>query len=87
MGSVIGLLTVGALAERTSSFGPAIALLSIAPILAALLILTRFPETASLELEELNPEDKAASEPEAAAAEAGSGHSSEVASSGAGSKM
>lgn len=57
-GSVIGLLAVGTLADRIGSFGPAIALVATAPVLAALLILTKFPETARTELEDLNPEDK-----------------------------
>lgn len=57
-GSVVGLLTVGVLADRMGSFGPAVALVGIAPILAALMILLWFPETARRELEELNPEDK-----------------------------
>lgn len=58
-GSVVGLLTVGTLADRIGSFGPAVALVGIAPVLAGVLILTRFPETARTELEDLNPEDKA----------------------------
>jgi MFS family permease len=62
-GSVVGLLTAGVLADRFGTFGPAIAVVAAAPLVAALLIALRFPETAHKELEELNPEDR--EEPEA----------------------
>lgn len=55
-GSVVGLLLAGALSDRWS-LGPAIAVLAVAPLLATLLLLPRYPETAHRELEELNPED------------------------------
>ncbi len=56
-GSVIGLVVVGRLAERWS-LGPAIALMAVAPAAVVLLLLPRYPETAHVELEELNPEDR-----------------------------
>ena len=56
LGSVIGLLIVGRLAERWS-LGPAIAALSVGPALVVFALLPFFPETAHRELEELNPED------------------------------
>ena len=37
--------------------GRAIAILAVGPLIVAVLVLTRFPETAHRELEELNPED------------------------------
>jgi MFS family permease len=56
VGSVIGLLIAGRLAERWS-LGPAIASLAVGPALVAFVLLPFFPETAHRELEELNPED------------------------------
>jgi MFS family permease len=55
-GSVAGLLLVGLLADRTS-FVTAFSVAAIAPVLAVVLVLTRYPETARRELEELNPQD------------------------------
>jgi predicted MFS family arabinose efflux permease len=56
-GSVIGLTTAGRLSETWDGLGPALALLSIGPLLMAVLVLVAYPETAHRELEELNPED------------------------------
>ncbi|MCQ3807728.1 MAG: MFS transporter [Acidimicrobiaceae bacterium] len=56
-GSALGLFFVGYLSDRMSAVGPAIAVLSAGPLIVTWLILTRFPETAGLELEEINPED------------------------------
>lgn len=56
-GSVTGLQLVGNLTERLGGFGPVFALLSTASLLAAVLMLCFFPETAGQELERLNPED------------------------------
>lgn len=60
-GSVVGLLLAGVLAERWDGLGPALAVLSVGPLLMAVLVLTAYPETAHRELEELNPEDQAPS--------------------------
>ena len=57
IGSALGLVSVGWLSDHWDAIAPAIALLGIGPLLVALLVLTRFPETAGAELEELNPED------------------------------
>jgi MFS family permease len=57
-GSVIGLNVAGHLTDRWGSLGPALAALSIGPLLMAALVLLKFPETAHRELEELNPEDR-----------------------------
>jgi MFS family permease len=57
-GSVIGLGVAGYLSDRWDGLGPALALLSIGPLLMAVLVLVAYPETAHRELEELNPEDE-----------------------------
>lgn len=56
-GSVLGLAVAGVLSERWDGLGPALALLSVGPMLMAVLVLVAYPETAHRELEELNPED------------------------------
>ncbi|NDH76950.1 MAG: MFS transporter, partial [Actinobacteria bacterium] len=45
VGSAIGLVSVGWLSDRWDAIAPAIALLGVGPLLVALLVLTRFPET------------------------------------------
>ena len=56
-GSATGLLLVGALADAFGSYGPALTVAGVGPLLCAVLVLTRFPETARVELETLNPGD------------------------------
>lgn len=56
-GSSVGLVIAGRLADHYGRMGPGIALLAIGPLVVALLVLALYPETAHLELEELNPED------------------------------
>ena len=57
LGSSIGLLVAGSLSDRFDSFGPAMALLATGPAVLAVLIIVAYPETAHLELEEINPQD------------------------------
>ncbi len=57
IGSAIGLTVVGEISDQISTITPIIAILTIGPLLVAGLVLTRFPETSGLELEELNVED------------------------------
>jgi MFS family permease len=56
-GSIVGLMVAGTLRDAFDSFGPTMAMLAIAPVLMAVLVVSRYPETAFRELEELNPED------------------------------
>jgi len=64
LGGVIGLLAAGAMTDRWGSLGPALGVLSIGPLAMAALVVLAYPETAHLELEELNPEDRGAAPPE-----------------------
>ncbi|CAN5241790.1 hypothetical protein BH20ACT3_BH20ACT3_09590 [soil metagenome] len=57
LGSGAGLAIAGRLADHYGRFGPGIALLGVGPLIVAALVLGFYPETAHLELEELNPED------------------------------
>lgn len=54
LGGAVGLITVGTLVDRDFGYGWAIGVLAPGPLVVALLIATRFPETALRELEELN---------------------------------
>jgi MFS family permease len=57
IGSVVGLVLVGALSTSLDKIGPAMAVCALGPLVLAVLILVAYPETAHLALEELNPED------------------------------
>ncbi len=59
VGTIIGLVTAGVLSDRWDGLGPALALLSLGPLIVGLLVLFAYPETAKQELEQLNPEDPA----------------------------
>jgi MFS family permease len=58
-GSAVGLVLAGRLRDHFHRYGPAFAMLAVGPLVVALLVITLYPETAHLELEELNPEDAA----------------------------
>ena len=53
-----GLIFVGQLSDRWGEIGPPLAILASGPLIVAWLVLRRYPETAGLELEEINPEDR-----------------------------
>ncbi|MHB8670130.1 MAG: MFS transporter [Acidimicrobiales bacterium] len=57
IGSAVGLAVAGLMADAFGHIGPALAVLSVGPILLGVLVLVAYPETAGRELEELNPED------------------------------
>jgi MFS family permease len=57
VGSTAGLVVTGFLTDVFDDLGTAIAVLVAGPVLAAVVIVTTYPETVRLELEELNPED------------------------------
>lgn len=58
IGSAVGLLTAGFVSDRLGGeLGPALAMLAVGPLIVAVLVRFRYPETAGLELEQLNPED------------------------------
>ena len=58
LGSVIGLQIVGRFTDAGGDFWHAFAMVGGAMLVLALLVLLRFPETASRALEDLNPEDQ-----------------------------
>ena len=57
VGSAVGLIFVGQVSDRLGQIGPALAILAAGPLIVAWMVLTRYPETAGMELEEINPED------------------------------
>ncbi|MCB0977210.1 MAG: MFS transporter [Acidimicrobiales bacterium] len=57
-GSATGLRLAGQMRDHFDSYGPAIAMLAIGPLLVAVLVVAFYPETARVELEDLNPEDQ-----------------------------
>lgn len=62
-GAAAGVLAGGFLSDELGALGRAMAVLGIGPLVVAVLVLTRFPETAHRELEDLNPEDRAPNPP------------------------
>jgi MFS family permease len=56
-GSSIGLLVVGALVHRGWSYGQSMLLVGFGQLLAAVIAFLAYPETAHLELEQINPQD------------------------------
>lgn len=56
-GSGVGLLLAGRFADHYGRFGPGFAILAVGPLVVAALVVTLYPETANVELEDLNPED------------------------------
>jgi MFS family permease len=57
LGAATGVLAAGVLSDELGGLGRAMLILAVGPLAVAVLVLTKFPETAHRELEELNPED------------------------------
>ena len=60
LGSSVGLLLVGWLSSVFDSIGTAMAVAAIGPVILLFVVWFAFPETARIELEELNPGDRIA---------------------------
>ncbi|MEO7369880.1 MAG: MFS transporter, partial [Ilumatobacteraceae bacterium] len=56
-GSSVGLLLVGALVHRGWSYGQSMLVVAVGQLLAAVIAYAAYPETAHLELEQINPQD------------------------------
>lgn len=56
-GGAVGILMVGWLVDAGWSYGESLAVTAVGQLLVVVLVVSRFPETAHRELEELNPED------------------------------
>lgn len=58
-GGAMGMLGAGWLSDQLGGqLGPPLALLAVGPLIVAVLVLMKFPETAGRELEDLNPQDQ-----------------------------
>jgi predicted MFS family arabinose efflux permease len=57
LGSAAGLLAAGALSDSMGGLGNAIAILGIAPIVAALVLLPRLPESSGRALDDVSPSE------------------------------
>jgi MFS family permease len=56
-GSALGLVLTGLLADRWGSLPDALSVMVLGPLVVAVVVLTRFPETRAVELETINPGD------------------------------
>jgi MFS family permease len=59
LGGVVGLELVGIGIDRGWTYGTAMSAVAVGQLLAAIVAFVGYPETAHLELEDLNPEDQA----------------------------
>jgi hypothetical protein len=57
LGSVVGLVLAGQLSDSIGGLGNAIALCGIAPIIAAVFLLPRLPESSGHELDDVSPSE------------------------------
>ena len=57
VGSAVGLVVAGVLAQHFGHIGPGIAVVAVGPLALAVILLAAYPETARRELEEINPKD------------------------------
>ena len=59
LGGVVGLNVAGRLGDHWGRLGPGLALLGVGPLIVSAMVIVLYPETAHVELEDLNPEDAA----------------------------
>jgi len=62
LGGVAGLVAAGVLSSAFGTLTPAFGVLAVGPLALVILIAVAYPETAGIELEDLNPEDRGSSE-------------------------
>lgn len=60
LGGSLGLIITGRFLDDGHSYGAVLGVLSLTQVIVAVLVLRRLPESAHRELEDLNPEDRAA---------------------------
>jgi MFS family permease len=65
LGSAAGLVLATSLRDHLGGLGPAIAVCGVAPLLAALLVVPRLPETADRRLDEISPSESRPADPSA----------------------
>lgn len=58
VGGIGGLIATGRLLDADWAYGNVMATMALGQVVVTILVITSFPETAHLELEELNPEDR-----------------------------
>lgn len=58
IGGSIGLIATGQLVDGDMTYGQAMTIMAIGPLIASILVYVRFPETAGMELEEINTGDR-----------------------------
>jgi MFS family permease len=66
-GASAGLLLAGWLSDQVGGLSETMVILAVGPAIVAVLVLALYPETAHLELEEINPEDRLVPDPPPAA--------------------
>jgi MFS family permease len=57
IGGSIGLIFAGFLLDHGVSYGRVMMMFALGPVIVAVLVAAKYPETAHLELEDINPED------------------------------
>ena len=58
IGGSIGLVAGGFIIEANDSYAPTMFLMALGPVLSSIIVWKRYPETAHLELEDINPGDQ-----------------------------
>jgi len=63
IGGSIGLVAGGFIIEANDSYAPTMFLMALGPVLSSVIVWKRYPETAHLELEDINPGDQVRRDP------------------------